>query len=184
MNSHRNLSNEKEDFNNIVLIGMPASGKSTAGVILAKILGMDFTDTDIIIQQQEGVRLEQIIEQRGVEGFLKTEESALLNIKADNTVIATGGSAVYSKAGMKHLAIDSIIIYLKVEMEELKKRLKNVKERGVVLRPGESIDEMFAVRSKLYEEYSDITISEDEFSIEDTVRSIIDAIREKRHPKV
>ena len=161
---------------NIVLIGMPTSGKSTVGVILAKIQGMDFIDTDIVIQQQEGARLERIIEKQGVEGFIHTEEQVLLGIAADNTVIATGGSAVYSKAAMEHLAENAIIVYLKVDKEELKKRLKDVKERGVVLRPGENIDKMFDVRSKLYEEYSDITIYEDGFSIEDTVRAIIDAI--------
>ena len=93
-----------------------------------------------------------------------------------NTVIATGGSAVYSKTAMEHLAENSIIIYLRVAKEELKKRLKNVKERGVVLKPGENIDGMFDARSKLYEEYSDITIFEDGFSIEDTVQAIKDAI--------
>ena len=161
---------------NIVLIGMPASGKSTVGVILAKIQGMDFIDTDIVIQQREGTRLEHIIEKQGVEGFLHTEEQVLLGITADNAVIATGGSAVYSKAAMEYLVENSIIIYLKVDKEELKKRLKDVKERGVVLKPGESIDEMFDTRSKLYEAYSDITIYEDGFSIEDTVRAIKEAI--------
>jgi shikimate kinase len=162
---------------NIVLIGMPTSGKSTVGVILAKILGMDFIDTDIVIQQREGARLEHIIEERGVEGFLHIEEQVLLGITAENSVIATGGSAVYSKAAMEHLAENSIIVYLKVDKEELKKRLKDEKERGVVLKPGENMDKMFDVRSKLYGTYSDITIYEDGFSIEDTVRAIKEAIR-------
>ena len=161
---------------NIVLIGMPTSGKSTVGVILAKILGMDFIDTDIVIQQREGARLEHIIEKQGVEGFLYIEEQVLLSITADNAVIATGGSTVYSKAAMERFADNSIIIYLKVDKEELKKRLKDVKERGVVLKPGEDIDKMFDARSKLYEAYSDITIYEDGFSIEDTVRAIKEAI--------
>ena len=161
---------------NIVLIGMPTSGKSTVGVILAKIQGMDFIDTDIVIQQKEGARLEHIIEKQGVEGFLHTEEQVLLGITADNAVIATGGSAVYSKAAMEYLAENSIIIYLKVDKEELKKRLKDVKERGVVLKSSEDIDKMFDARSKLYEAYSDITIYEDGFSIEDTVRAIKEAI--------
>lgn len=161
---------------NIVLIGMPTSGKSTVGVILAKILGKDFIDTDIVIQQREGARLEHIIEKQGVEGFLYIEEQVLLSITADNAVIATGGSAVYSKAVMEHFAENSIIIYLKVDKEELKKRLKDVKERGVVLKSGEDIDKMFNARSKLYEAYSDITIYEDGFSIEDTVRAIREAI--------
>ena len=163
-----------DDFSNgnIVLIGMPASGKSTVGVILAKILGMDFVDTDIIIQQNEGARLNQIIEKNGVEAFLKTEEQAILNLQARNTVIATGGSVVYSSAAMEHLATGSKIIYLKVQKEELYDRLKDIQERGVVLRHGETMDEMFDIRSKLYEKYADITIYEEGLTIEDTVREI------------
>ncbi len=157
---------------NIVLIGMPTSGKSTVGVILAKILGMDFVDTDIVIQKREGLRLKQIIDERGVDGFLKAEEQALLNLNVRNTVIATGGSAVYSKAAMTHLGEGSVIVYLQVEREELSRRLKDVKERGVVLRPGESIEEMYSARTKLYREFADITIAEAGYSIEDTVQAV------------
>ena len=161
---------------NIVLIGMPTSGKSTVGVILAKIRGMDFIDTDIIMQQNEGAKLSQIIESRGIDEFLAAEERTLLGIDMTGTVIATGGSAVYSKAAMDHLSSVSTVIYLKIEPEELKLRLKDIKERGVILKPGETIDEMFAVRSKLYEKYADITISEDGFSIEDTIQAIQSAL--------
>lgn len=157
---------------NIVLIGMPTSGKSTVGVILAKILGMDFVDTDIVIQQTEGARLNQIIEEKGVEAFLKVEEKAVLSIRANNTVISTGGSVVYSDAAMKHLSAGSKVVYLKVCREELYSRLKDIDERGVVLRQGESIDEMYDIRSKLYEKYADITIAEDGLNIEDTVQAI------------
>ncbi len=168
-----------DDFlnGNIVLIGMPASGKSTVGVILAKILGMDFVDTDIIIQQNEGARLNQIIEKNGVEAFLKKEEQAILSLQARNTVIATGGSVVYSSAAMEHLATGSKIIYLKVQKEELYDRLKDIQERGVVLRHGETMDEMFDIRSKLYEKYADITIFEKGLKIEDTVQEIRKRIR-------
>ena len=161
---------------NVVLIGMPASGKSTVGVMLAKILGMDFTDTDIVIQQREGARLDRIIEERGVDAFLKCEEQALLSINARNTVIATGGSAVYSSAGMEHLARGSRIVYLRVIKDSLMKRLKNIKERGVVLREGESFDEMFDNRAKLYEKYADITVFEDGNSIEDTLQAVREAL--------
>ena len=161
---------------NIVLIGMPTSGKSTVGVILAKILGMDFVDTDIVIQQREGSRLNEIIAERGIDGFLEAEENALLNTKVRNTVIATGGSAVYSSAGMEHFKKDSTIVYLKVGFEEIMKRLKDVKERGVVLRPGETLDEMYETRTKLYEKYADITVLEDGFSIEDTVNAVKNAL--------
>ena len=160
-------------MDNIILIGMPASGKSTVGVILAKILGMDFIDTDILIQQREGARLNQIIEVSGIDEFLKKEEQALLSLEVSNTVIATGGSAVYSDAAMKHLADGSEVIYLKAQLDEIKKRLGDIKERGVVLKPGESIEEMYKTRTALYETYADITVDEDGQAIEDTVRKIL-----------
>ncbi len=171
------MSDKKE---NIVLIGMPASGKSTVGVILAKILGMDFVDTDIVIQQREGRRLSEILEQCGIDGFLKKEEKALLSIDTNRTVIATGGSAVYSDAAMKHLAEGSSVVYLKVELDDLKKRLSNLRERGVVLRPDESIEEMYAKRSELYEKYAEIRVTEDGSTIEDTVHAVLEEIR--RYP--
>ncbi|MBO4336714.1 MAG: shikimate kinase [Lachnospiraceae bacterium] len=161
---------------NIILIGMPASGKSTVGVILAKILGMDFMDTDILIQQSEGARLNEIIEKHGIDAFLDVEQNVLLEINVSDTVIATGGSAVYSEKAMKHLAKGGSIVYLKVELEELKRRLKDIRQRGVVLRAGESLEKMFEIRSALYEEYADITILEDGASIEDTVRAVTDGL--------
>ena len=161
---------------NIILIGMPASGKSTVGVILAKVLGKDFIDTDIVIQQREGSRLNEIIAHYGIDEFLKKEEQALLSIDVENTVIATGGSAVYSDAAMKHLAAGSTVVYLRILLDELKNRLNDVKERGVVLRPDESIEEMYEKRSKLYEKYADITVIEDGNSIESTVRAAMEEI--------
>ena len=150
---------------NIVLTGMPASGKSTVGVILAKILGMDFIDTDIVIQRREGARLSEIIEKQGIEGFLKIEEQAVLSINVQNTVIATGGSVIYSSRAMEHLSDNGSIVYLKVSKEEILKRLKDISERGVVLKPGETIEEMFDARALLYGKCADITVTEDGFSI-------------------
>ncbi len=161
---------------NIILIGMPASGKSTVGVILAKILGMDFVDTDIEIQQKEQARLNEIIERCGVDGFLEKEEQAVLGLDVKRTVVATGGSVVYSDAAMKHLTEGGKIVYLKVEMEDLKKRLKDIRERGVVLRKDESFDSMFETRTKLYEKYAQLVVSEDGSSIEDTVQSVINQL--------
>ena len=157
---------------NITLIGMPASGKSTVGVILAKILGQSFIDTDLVIQQREGALLCDIISERGLEGFLKAEESAVLSISPSNTVIATGGSVVYSEAGMEYLKSLGKVVYLKVEKEDLFKRLHNIKQRGVVLSPGETLDEMYATRSVLYEKYADIVIDETNASVEETVEMI------------
>ena len=161
--------------NNIVLIGMPASGKSTVGVILAKVLGMDFIDSDIVIQQREGARLNELIEKYGVDDFMRREEAAILGIDVSNTVIATGGSAVYSEAAMAHLAKKSRIVYLKVELDDLKKRLSDIKGRGVVLREGETLETIYEIRSRLYEKYADITVGEDGASIEDTVRAVVQA---------
>lgn len=165
--------------NNIILIGMPASGKSTVGVILTKLLGMDFIDTDIVIQQRYGLRLNEIIERYGIDEFLKREEQTLLSIDVTNTVISTGGSAVYSETAMKHLSEGSKVIYLKVELDDMKNRLKDIKERGVVLRPEESIDKMYKTRSKLYERYADVTVSEVGKTIEDTVHMVMKCVIEK-----
>ena len=157
---------------NIVLIGMPASGKSTAGVILAKVLGKKFIDTDLVIQEREKALLADIIKDKGVAGFMKTEEEAILSVDVKNTVIATGGSAVYGEKAMEHLKENGTVVYLKVEKDELFKRLTDIKERGVVLREGESIEEMYDNRIVLYEKYADIIIEERDSTIEETIRKI------------
>ena len=157
---------------NIVLIGMPASGKSTAGVILAKVLGKKFIDTDLVIQEREKALLSEIIKDKGVAGFMKTEEEAILSVDVKNTVIATGGSAVYGEKAMEHLKENGTVVYLKVEKDELFKRLTDIKERGVVLREGETIEEMYDSRIVLYEKYADIIIEERDSTIEETIRKI------------
>ena len=157
---------------NIVLIGMPASGKSTAGVILAKVLGKKFIDTDLVIQEREKALLSEIIKDKGVAGFMKIEEEAILSVDVKNTVIATGGSAVYGEKAMEHLKENGTVVYLKVEKDELFKRLTDIKERGVVLREGETIEEMFDSRSVLYEKYADIIIEERDSTIEETIEKI------------
>ena len=157
---------------NIVLIGMPASGKSTVGVILAKVLGKKFIDTDLVIQLREDALLADIIKEKGVEGFMKSEEEAILSVGENNTVIATGGSAVYGEKAMEHLKKNGTVIYLKVEKDELFKRLKNIKERGVVLKQGETLEEMYDNRSVLYEKYADIVIEERDSTIEETIEKI------------
>ena len=162
-------------MNNIVLIGMPASGKSTAGVVLAKVLGKGFMDTDLIIQQREQSRLCDIIAERGVDGFLKCEEEAVLSLKTTNFVIATGGSVVYSENAMKYLSKLGRIFYLKVQKEDLFKRLRNIRQRGVVLKDGETLDQMFESRSILYEKYAD-EIIEERGSMEETVSSIVNKV--------
>ncbi len=161
---------------NIILIGMPTSGKSTVGVIAAKILGLNFIDTDLVIQQREGKLLCEIIDNYGIEGFLKCEEAAILSLQESGALIATGGSVVYSEAAMQHLNHDGIIVYLKVNQKELFKRLHNVKERGVVLRPNETIEEMYRERCILYKKHADIIIDEGEKNLEETVAEVVKAI--------
>lgn len=160
---------------NIVLIGMPTSGKSTVGVILAKIMGMDFLDTDLLIQRETSRRLNEIIDARGTEGFLRIEGSVCASLCADNTVIATGGSVVFSADAMERLKENGKTVYLKISLEELKKRLQDAKARGVILRDGESIEELYAERETLYSRYADVTVSEEGLSLEETVH----AVREK-----
>lgn len=166
------MSNTKE---NIILIGMPTSGKSTVGVILAKMLGMDFVDTDIVLQRREGRKLRDLIAAKGIDAFLAAEEQAVLSLQAKHAVIATGGSVVYSEAAMAHLSEGAVVVYLKIELEELRRRLTDIRGRGVVLHDGETLEEMFANRTALYERYSDITITETG-TIEDTVRAVIEAV--------
>ena len=161
---------------NIILIGMPTSGKSTVGVIAAKILGLNFIDTDLVIQQREGKLLCEIIDNYGIEGFLKCEENAILSLQETGALIATGGSVVYSEAAIRHLKQDGIIVYLKVDQNELFKRLHNVKERGVVLRPNETIEEMYRERCILYEKYADIIIDEGDKNLEETVTEVVKVI--------
>lgn len=157
---------------NILLIGMPTSGKSTIGVILAKMRGMDFLDTDLLIQNTAGRRLSEIIEAEGTDGFLKTEESVCAGITADNTVIATGGSVVYSETAMARLKRNAVTVYLQIPLRELKQRLRETKQRGVVLREGESLEELYAEREGLYRKYADVTVPEEELTLEETVHAV------------
>lgn len=147
-------------MNNVILIGMPSSGKSTLGVLLAKMLGYDFLDTDLVIQKRTGKRLQQILDEEGREAFLAAEEEALLSVRVRRTVIATGGSAVYSAAGMHHLKKDGVAVYLKVPFRLIRRRLSNLATRGVVLAPGQTLEMLFRERSALYEKYADLIFEE------------------------
>lgn len=157
---------------NIILIGMPSAGKSTVGVILAKHRGMSFVDTDVLIQSRQGRLLQEIINSDGTEAFLKIEESEIKALNYSDTVIATGGSVVYSEKAMGHLKKTGIVIYLYVDMNTVNKRLKNLKTRGVVLGPGQSLEDIYRKRQPLYEKYADIIIDCSEGTIDSTVEMI------------
>ncbi len=152
---------------------MPGVGKSTIGVILAKILGYKFVDADLLIQEREGRLLKDIIASEGTDGFIRIEEEVNASIEAENTIIATGGSVVYGKKAMEHLKDIGTVVYLKVSFETLEKRLADIKGRGVVLREGQNLWDLFEERSPLYEEYADIELSEDNLQIEQTVEKLV-----------
>ncbi|MBQ9937785.1 MAG: shikimate kinase [Oscillospiraceae bacterium] len=157
---------------NIVLIGMPGVGKSTVGVILAKILNYDFVDCDLVIQKKTGKLLSEIIKEKGSSGFIKTENQIIASLKLEKTVIATGGSAVYGKEAMENLKKSSVVVYLELELNSLKKRLSDIKNRGVVIKDGQSIDELFYEREALYKKYADIIVCEDGLNVEETIEKI------------
>ena len=157
---------------NLVLIGMPASGKSTVGVILAKVLGYGFIDTDILIQRAQKKRLAQIIQEVGVDGFLEVENRVNASVEADHCIIATGGSAVYGKDAMRHFKEIGHIMYLKTDYETIRKRLGNIRQRGVALREGQTLRDLYDERSVLYEKYADSVI-EESGDAEDVVVSIL-----------
>lgn len=157
---------------NVVLIGMPGAGKSTVGVVLAKILGYDFIDSDIVIQQQEGARLSEIIETKGIDGFISVENRVNANLGVKKSVIATGGSAVYGREAMEHLKENGVVVYLHLSYENVEKRLGDLKNRGVVMRAGETLKELYEERRKLYEAYADITVECDGLTIEQTIAAV------------
>ena len=161
---------------NIVLIGMPGVGKSTVGVILAKLFGYRFIDTDIIIQEQEKKLLKEIIAEKGINGFIQTENLILSRLKAEKAVIATGGSVVYGDDAMKNLSKNGVVVYLKLDYGKLKYRLGNIKNRGVVIKDGQSLSGLYKERIPLYEKYSDIIIDENGCNVEKTINKIIDEL--------
>ena len=162
---------------NIVLIGMPGVGKSTIGVILAKELGYQFVDADLLIQKQEKRLLKEIISEEGIEGFIAIENQVNASIEANRTVIATGGSVVYGREAMEHLGEIATVIYLKLSYKALRKRLGNLKNRGVVLRDGQTLKDLYEERVVLYEKYADITIDEENKNLEETLQSIVDSLK-------
>ena len=163
---------------NLTLIGMPAAGKSTIGVILAKTLGMHFVDTDILIQEKEGELLQNIIDKKGNDYFKHVEEKGLCGMDVRDTVISTGGSAIYYPSAMEHLKKDGLIIYIDVEFEEIERRLDNISTRGITLAKGETLKDLYNKRVPLYEKYADLTLkSEAGMTVEECIDAIVKALR-------
>lgn len=145
---------------NITLIGMPSAGKSVIGVLLAKRLGYEFIDTDLVIQKEEGKLLKEIIAESGLDGFAVVENRVNSRIQVHHAVIAPGGSVVYGAEAMEHLKAISTVIYLKISYETLEKRLGNLQERGVVIREGMTLRDLYEERVPLYEKYADLVLEE------------------------
>lgn len=162
--------------NNIVLIGMPGVGKSTIGVILAKVLGYKFLDTDLVIQEREQKLLSEIIAECGVDGFIGIENKINSEINVEKSVIATGGSVVYGEDAMNNLKDIGTVIYLKQDFNHINERVQNIQGRGVVLRNNQTFKDLYNERVVLYEKYADITIDEGNMDVEETLKSILNEI--------
>ena len=164
---------------NIILIGMPGAGKSTVGVVLAKHLGYRFIDSDILIQNQYGKLLHEIIEERGVEGFWKVENDVNAAIQETRCVLATGGSAIYGSEAMTHLRKIGTVVYLQLSYESVKERLGDLNKRGVTLKEGQTLKSLYEERIPLYEQYAHIVVNCEKKAIRDIVAEIANNMREK-----
>lgn len=162
---------------NIVLIGMPGVGKSTVGVILAKVLGYQFVDADLLIQEQEGKLLKDIIAEVGTDGFIQVENRVNASIDCSKTIIATGGSVIYGQEAMEHLKEIGTVVYLEVPFSVLEERLSDIKGRGVVLKDGQTLYGLFMERTPLYEKYADVRVSEEGLGVEETVDLLVSKLQ-------
>lgn len=157
---------------NIVLIGMPGAGKSTVSVVLAKKLGKNFLDSDLVIQEKTGKLLHEIISESGIDEFNRIEDSINASLNVSNTIIATGGSVIYGHNAMEHLKSIGKIFYLKLSFAEIEERLGDLKKRGVVLRDGQDLKSLYVERVPLYEKYADVTIECDGKMLREVVEEI------------
>ena len=165
---------------NLIFIGMPAVGKSTVGIVVAKRLKMQFIDTDLLIQEQEGKLLREIIAEAGHDGFLEIENRVNMSVNPENAVISPGGSVVYCREAMEHYKKIGTVVYLKASYQTIKRRVRNPKRRGVVLREGQTFRDLYNERVPYFEKYADITICEDGCRIEETIENVLNAVRKRR----
>ena len=163
-------------MNNVTLIGMPGSGKSTIGVILAKALRYQFLDTDLLIQKEENRSLSEIIAQEGTEKFKEIENRVNASVHVTDTVIAPGGSVIYCDEAMEHLRSIGKVVYLKLSLEAVSARLGNLKDRGVLLKEGQTLKDLYEERVPVYEKYADIIVDEDGKNLEESLKAVLETI--------
>lgn len=161
---------------NIILIGMPAVGKSTVGVVVAKRLGYEFIDTDLLIQKQENRLLKEIIEDEGINGFLSIENQVNRDVQAERAVISPGGSVVYCQEAMEHYKEIGVVVYLRASFDTINNRIRNAKSRGVVLKEGQTLEMLYEERVKLFETYADITIDEEGKNLGETIDLVLENV--------
>lgn len=171
---------ESDGNMNIVLIGMPGCGKSTVGVLLAKALLFDFTDTDLVIQTNYGKSLCEIIDEYGTDEFKNIENRIVSGLEFRHTVVATGGSVVYGSDAMRALKKGAVTVYLKLSPSDISERIKNIKTRGIAMKPDCTIEQLYAERAPLYEKYADITVDCTGNTVEETVNSVLSALRKRK----
>ncbi|WP_419024963.1 shikimate kinase [Emergencia sp.] len=161
---------------NVILVGMPACGKSTVGVVLAKTMNKGFVDTDILIQQAESRTLQEIIDQEGNDYFHHVEERVLLDFDGEDYVVATGGSAIYFDRAMDKFKEKGVVVYIKVTLDTILERLNNIKSRGVTLEKGQTIADLYEQRIPLYQKHADMVVEADGLSVEEVVEKIVELI--------
>lgn len=162
---------------NVILIGMPGCGKSTVGVILAKVLGFHFIDSDLLIQEQEKCLLKDIIERDGLNGLIAIEEQVNADIAAEKSVIATGGSVIYGTRAMEHLREIGTVVYIRLNYETIASRLDNIRQRGVVFREGQTLSSLYEERCPLYEKYAHIIVDGEGLGMEELMEKIAVEVR-------
>lgn len=165
---------------NITLIGMPGAGKSTLGVVLAKKLGFRFCDTDLIIQEGTDKLLSELIAERGIEGFIELENELVAGLQCEHHIIATGGSVVYGEDAMNNLRSLGCIVFIDIGLDELRTRLrKDLMERGVVIRQGSTLEDLYTERHPLYERYADIVVNTDGLSTLESIEALVAALEDE-----
>lgn len=164
---------------NITLIGMPGAGKSTTGVVLAKTLGMQFIDTDLLIQTTQQKQLQEIINEQGIEPFLQIENDVIRKLQTENSVIATGGSVIFGPEAMQNLKQNSLILYIQLPIQTIKQRLSNIQTRGIAMAKGRTIEDVYQERIPLYEQHADIILPAEGKNLEETVALMVQKLHEK-----